>query len=256
MARPRAHSGMNSARAMRRHEREEYAVDERAKSVRVEVSADGPYIVTGGVPLVRTQIVTNEAGESVAWSETRLPDEGGCFALCRCGASGSKPLCDGTHDLGGFDGTETAAHDFYFETAACIDGPDIKLRDARALCAEARFCDRGGGLWNLVTQCDDPQTRALVEEEAALCPSGRYTLCDAETDEPHEPELEASIGLVEDPHLGVSGPLWVRGGIPVHDAEGDRYEVRNRVTLCRCGASGNKPLCDGSHVGAGFKAEE
>ena len=35
-------------------------------------------------------------------------------------------------------------------------------------------------------------------------------------------------------------------------ADGSAYEIRNRVALCRCGASGNKPFCDGSHVSSGF----
>ena len=48
------------------------------------------------------------------------------------------------------------------------------------------------------------------------------------------------------------GPLWVTGGIPVERADGQPMETRNRVTLCRCGASGNKPLCDGSHKEVGF----
>ena len=48
------------------------------------------------------------------------------------------------------------------------------------------------------------------------------------------------------------GPLWVTGGIPVTSPEGTPLEVRNRVTLCRCGASANKPLCDGRHKEAGF----
>ena len=44
------------------------------------------------------------------------------------------------------------------------------------------------------------------------------------------------------------GPIWVRGGIPVASADGKTYEVRNRLTLCRCGRSANKPFCDGSHA--------
>jgi CDGSH-type Zn-finger protein len=44
----------------------------------------------------------------------------------------------------------------------------------------------------------------------------------------------------------------VRGGVPVIGAEGFRYEIRNRVTLCRCGVSQNKPFCDGSHAKVGF----
>ncbi|MFR7812811.1 MAG: CDGSH iron-sulfur domain-containing protein [Butyricimonas faecihominis] len=47
--------------------------------------------------------------------------------------------------------------------------------------------------------------------------------------------------------------LFVRGGIPIDDTEGVRYELRNRVTLCRCGASSNKPFCDGTHVSIRFR---
>ena len=63
-----------------------------------------------------------------------------------------------------------------------------------------------------------------------------------------EPEFEPSIGLVEDIQAGKMGPLWVRGGIPVESADGFTYEIRNRVTLCRCGKSSNKPFCDGKHL--------
>ena len=63
-----------------------------------------------------------------------------------------------------------------------------------------------------------------------------------------EPDLEKSIVVIEYPPRGEHGPLWVRGGIPVVSADGEPYEVRNRVTLCRCGKSENKPFCDGSHI--------
>lgn len=222
--------------------------------MRIDVTADGPYLVSGGVPMSKTTISTNERGESVAWVEGEGYPAEDCYALCRCGRSGNKPFCDGMHATVGFDGTETASREPYVDQAACTTGPALKLRDARHLCAEARFCDRAGGLWNLVT-ADDPDSVVLVEEEAALCPSGRYVACDRDTEEPHEPVLEPSIGLVQDPGLGVSGPLWVRGGIPVFAGNGDGYEVRNRVTLCRCGVSCNKPFCDGSHVEAGFSDE-
>jgi len=231
-------------------------MDERAKRMRITVSKNGPYVVTGGVPLIRAEIVVNEAGESVAWREIERIDAGERYRLCRCGLSSCKPFCDGTHDVVGFYGEEVAQREGYFESSACIDGPGLKLHDARALCAEARFCDRAGGLWNLIHDCDDPETRALVEEEAFLCPSGRYTVCDSETGDAHEPEYEASIVLVEDPSLGVSGPLWVRGGIPIFSEDGTPYEIRNRVTLCRCGGSGNKPFCDGSHIARKFSDAE
>jgi len=222
--------------------------------MRIRVTEDGPYVVTGGVPLVRAEIVTNEKGESVAWRETARVDAPERYRLCRCGHSEDKPFCDMTHAAEGFDGTETAGHESYAEQAVPIDGPGVRLHDARRLCAEARFCDRAGGLWNLIERCDDPEALALAKEEATLCPSGRYMLTAEETGL-CEPDLEPSIAIVDDPSLGVSGPLWVRGGIPIVDSDGEPYEVRNRVTLCRCGSSENKPFCDGSHIKAGFRDE-
>lgn len=229
-------------------------MDEKTRRMRIDVTEDGPYEVSGHVPLVRLEIEANERGESVGWMETGRVDAGSSYSLCRCGKSQGKPFCDGTH-FDGFDGTETAGHDSFLETAESLDGPGVRLHDARTLCAEARFCDRAGGLWNLVEQCGDDEVRALAEEEARNCPSGRYVLRDAVTQEPCEPDYEPSIGLVEDPEMGVSGPLFVRGGIPIFDSEGQPYEIRNRVTLCRCGQSHNKPFCDGSHLETGFTDE-
>lgn len=221
-------------------------------SMSVTISENGPYIVRGGVPLIRAEIVVNDRGESVAWREIERIETRDTYTLCRCGRSENKPFCDASHVAAGFDGTETADRDAYFDVAANIDGPGVRLHDARALCAEARFCDRAGGLWNLVTECSDAETRALAEEEAMLCPSGRYVICDAQTEQVKEPEYEPSIVLVEDPSASVSGPIWVRGGVPIFSADGTPYEVRNRVTLCRCGHSANKPFCDGSHLSVGF----
>lgn len=221
--------------------------------MRITIGDDGPYVVRGGVPLIRAEIITNDVGEAVAWRETEIVETPETYRLCRCGSSGDKPFCDMSHVIEGFDGTETAAHDPYFETAACITGPGVKLRDVRELCAEARFCDRAGGVWNLVLEASDTEKCALIDEIVALCPSGRYVACDADTDVPHEREYEPSIVLVDDPQLGVSGPLWVRGGVEIVGANDTAYETRNRVTLCRCGNSKNKPFCDGSHIAAEFR---
>jgi CDGSH-type Zn-finger protein len=60
--------------------------------------------------------------------------------------------------------------------------------------------------------------------------------------------LPLSEQLIEDTAKQVSGPIWVRGGIPVLSADGTTYEIRNRLTLCRCGRSANKPFCDGAHA--------
>jgi len=90
-------------------------------------------------------------------------------------------------------------------------------------------------------------------QEACDCPSGRLVAWDKATGKAVEPAFEPSIRLIEDPANDCAGPIWLRGGVEVVGADGAGYEVRNRVTLCRCGASQNKPFCDGSHVGVHFK---
>ena len=127
-------------------------------------------------------------------------------------------------------------------------GPNLKLTDVEKLCASGRFCLSAGGTWELTRRSNDPKAREMAIQQVANCPAGRLVAWDKSTEELIEPEFEPSIGLVQDPQENVEGPLWVRGGIPIEAANGRIYEVRNRVTLCRCGKSNNKPFCDSSHL--------
>jgi CDGSH-type Zn-finger protein len=215
---------------------------------KIEVAKNGPYLVSGGLPLSEQHIVTNAGGESLDYREGKKHPAPAQYALCRCGHSGNKPFCDGTHAKVNFDGTETASRKPYLDQTETIDGPTVRLTDAESLCAFARFCDPKGRIWNLVEQTDDPETRKIVEFEAAHCPAGRLVVWDKQTGKPVEPKFKPSLGLIEDTAKQVSGPIWVRGGIPVISADGKTYEIRNRMTLCRCGQSNNKPFCDGSHA--------
>ena len=222
---------------------------------KISITPNGPYVVSGSVPLVKQHIVADAEGASVGWRVGhRYPVEAK-YALCRCGHSSNKPFCDGTHATTGFDGKETASREPYAAQAEATPGPKLKLLDAESLCASGRFCDTHGQIWNLIERTDDPEVRKIVEQQAADCPSGRLVVVDNQTGQAVEPKLPASIGLVEDTANAVAGPLWVRGGIRVVAADGTVYEVRNRVTLCRCGASQNKPFCDGSHVSIHFTDE-
>jgi CDGSH-type Zn-finger protein len=221
-----------------------------ANEPRIEVVKNGPYLVRGGLQITRQTIVADEKGESVAWSAGEQFDVRSSCSLCRCGASDTKPYCDGSHSQIGFDGTETASHVPYEEAAVAIEGRRIVLMDQVELCADARFCAAKGKAWRRVER-DDDESREIVIDESGLCPAGRYTAVELDGTV-HEPEFEPGIGLVEDPQAGVSGPLWVQGGVPVVAADGTEYPVRNRATLCRCGKSANKPFCDGTHIEAVF----
>ena len=220
---------------------------------RVVVSKNGPYVVTGDVPLSEQTIIADGKGESQSWKEGPALRAQASYALCRCGHSKTKPYCDGTHSKVKFDGTETASREAFRDQAQLTEGPALSLADAESLCAFARFCDPNGQVWGQVEHTDDAKVRANFIRQVNACPSGRLVALDSKTGEALETVLPVSIGIVQDPAQEVSGPLWLRGGIAVVAADGFAYEVRNRVTLCRCGASKNKPFCDGSHASIKFR---
>jgi CDGSH-type Zn-finger protein len=224
--------------------------------VKVVVAKDGPYLVSGSVPLAKQTIVSDAAGDSQEWRAGESLPAQASYALCRCGHSKNKPYCDGTHAKVRFDGTETASREPYLKQAQLTEGPTLSLTDAEALCAFARFCDPNGQVWNQVEQTDDPRVSKMFVRQVNNCPSGRLVAWDRATGKPVEHTLPVSIGIIEDPVEKVSGPLWLRGGIPLVAADGTVYEVRNRVTVCRCGASKNKPFCDGSHAAVKFHDSE
>ena len=121
------------------------------------------------------------------------------------------------------------------------------MTDDHSFCTHAGFCgDRFTSVWQMVRHTDDPAIRERMQAMIDRCPSGTLAHAAAVEAANDEPMFETGIAVIKD------GPLWVRGGIPVTSADGATYEVRNRMTLCRCGTSNNKPFCDGSHWECGF----
>jgi len=213
---------------------------------RIKVSEDGPYLASGSIPLIELVTVSDEHGDPLSWRTVREYPLRERYRLCRCGQSQHKPHCDGSHQTAAFDGTETADRRPYGQSAERTEGPSLDLLDVPALCIGASFCDRAGGTLDLVRRSDDPGARCIALEEVADCPSGRLVAVDKE-DRDLEPDYTPSIAVISDPDGSVCGALWVRGGIPIEAADGEVYEVRNRITLCGCGQSCSKPFCDGSH---------
>lgn len=219
----------------------------------VVVSADGPYVVTGPVTVEYQVICTDDTRASWTWKRGAEVPTGRTFRLCRCGRSSTKPFCDDSHVAEGFDGTETASRAPHAEQARVIEGPELTMRDVYALCAHGRFCDGHGDAWSAVEGSDDPEKRSIALHEVSHCPAGRLVLERGGAE--IEPDLEPSIAVIEDPAARISGGLWLRGGIPVTSDDGTPYPVRNRMVLCRCGESKNKPFCDGSHAVVKFADE-
>jgi len=214
---------------------------------KIIVQPNGPYLVQGGIPLVRKTQVMSEHGEPLTWKKGEVLKTGETYALCRCGKSDEKPFCDGTHSWDTFDGTEIADASSIADRQVDYEGTKIVVKDDRSLCMHAGFCgNQITNVWKMTQNANDTRVRAQIMAMVERCPSGAlaYSLGEGQSD--IEPDLPKEIAITPD------GALWVSGNIPVERSDGQPLEVRNRVTLCRCGDSKNKPLCDGTHKEAGF----
>ena len=83
------------------------------------------------------------------------------------------------------------------------------------------------------------------------CPSGALSYF-MNNEEGHEQEHVTGESIVE---TIPNGPLMVYGNLTIKGRDGSETKKDKVTAFCRCGASQNKPYCDGSHIKAGFKDE-
>ncbi|HWQ89302.1 MAG TPA: CDGSH iron-sulfur domain-containing protein [Desulfitobacteriaceae bacterium] len=220
-------------------------MDKAKQNKKIKIVKNGPYIVTGNVPLSEKIIVPK--GKGYEFKEGRELPQSEEYTLCRCGKTKNAPFCDCSEKKTGFIGTETASRDKYEDRAQFLIGAGIDLRDDHR-CALSRFCHREAGtVWVLAKNSGNEENREEAIQGAGECPAGRLVAID-KSGKTLEPAYEPAINIIQDPEKGVSGGISVKGNIPLESAEGFTYEVRNRYVLCRCGKSANKPFCDATHI--------
>ena len=214
---------------------------------KITVRPDGPYIVRGEIPLVRKKQLMSEHGEPLDWQKESDLSTENVYRLCRCGQSSNKPFCDGTHTKVAFDGTEAADTGPISARRKTFDSPKIFIEDDHSICVHSGFCgNRITNIWKMREESNDSEVRAQIIAMIDRCPSGTLAYTLEPGGEIIEPDLPMEVAVIPD------GPLWITGGIPVERSDWQPLETRNRVTLCRCGASAKKPLCDGTHKEIGF----
>ncbi len=169
-------------------------------------------------------------------------------ALCRCGGSRNKPFCDGTHGTNGF--TDRHRADRSQNHRVNYIGKRITIHDNRAICAHAGFCTEGLERVFRSQQVPwiDPEGARVEEiiEIVKRCPSGALSYS-IDTVEHRDPVRVPMVTVTKD------GPYAITGGIELVGVPFGEGASREHYTLCRCGASKNKPFCDGSHWEIGFR---
>jgi CDGSH-type Zn-finger protein len=213
---------------------------------------NGPYRVRGRVPLVEKTQIVSEYGEPLTWKkEGEIEVEAEEYCLCRCGHSEKEPFCDGAHRKIGFDGTEHAKTDRTSEHRTTLPGGTrLLVTKDLSLCMNSGFCGmRDGDISQFVAASRNTRIRSLVMAMVERCPSGALASKGEKRAVDIEPDLPQQIALTTEVTSDgpIVGPLWVTGCIQIERSDGQPFEARNRVTLCNCGLSGNKPLCDGTH---------
>lgn len=119
-------------------------------------------------------------------------------------------------------------------------------------------CIHSTKCWKGLLNVFDPRKKPWVNMEGApteriikqvaQCPSGALSYYSN-----NEPEQQPTPDTVIE--VTKNGPLLVKGTVTIKDKHGNE-SIKDKVTaLCRCGQSGNKPYCDGTHRTCGFKDE-
>lgn len=170
------------------------------------------------------------------------------IALCRCGGSNNKPFCDGTHSTIGFTDKKNA-DDTQNQRASYI-GKRVTIHDNRGICAHAGVCT--DGLKSVFRMNQEPwinpdgASEEEIIETVKACPSGAlsYSIEDAEY---RDQDRQPRVTVTDDGPYAITGGVELMG-VPFGDGASNEH-----YTLCRCGASQNKPFCDGSHWQVGFR---
>jgi len=202
----------------------------------IRVERNGPYMVS------EVEHFTNWLGEELPLQPRT--------ALCCCGASRTKPFCDGSHTASNFSGEKDPNR--VPDRRDAYDGQEIEIFDNRGICAHSGFCtDRLASVFHAGQEPFIAPSGGRLDEvikAVRACPSGALSYgmdgveARAQVDQHRTPAIEVSK----------DGPYRVTGGVRLVDESGNglpRAEgsSREHFSLCRCGHSQNKPFCSGMH---------
>ena len=212
---------------------------DKSKMTSITPLENGPLEVDGDV------LMKNSTGNQIKTKEK--------FYLCRCGHSLEKPFCDGTHRKRSFS-SQNPRHRIA-DRRDVYAGMKITIFDNRGICSHAGHCT--DQLPNVFQQQQNPwirpdeATAGEIEKVIKMCPSGALAF--------RKDEIK-TIDFFEDlptPEIITekNGPYRIQGKVEITGLDSGMDASKDHFALCRCGASKNKPRCDGAHSDEDFKAD-
>jgi CDGSH-type Zn-finger protein/truncated hemoglobin YjbI len=203
----------------------------------IQVERNGPLLVTNVPALI----------DYLGYETQPAPS----LALCRCGRSSIKPLCDGSH-AGNFSDAKDPKR--VPDRRDSYDGQQLTIFDNRGICQHSGLCsDRLAAVFRTRAEPFVAPSGGRMDEIIRAvrdCPSGALSFAidgkEAREQVDWSGTREPAIEVTKD------GPYRVTGAVALTDADGadaERAEgaSREHYALCRCGQSQNKPFCSGMH---------
>ena len=235
---------------------EEQQQDQSREKPKIVPLPNGPYYFINEMEPKVVENLQNSKGESLSVIVG--------VSLCRCGASNNKPFCDGTHSKIGFSSenkeentNNSHDHPMVKDKRKNYVGKRITIHDNRKICSHAAECVNNlPSVFNLNARPwispDAAETKEEIINTIRKCPSGALSYSINGIEYQDENERKPMITVSKD------GPFLVTGGI---DLGGDNVQwaegsSKEHYVLCRCGASNNKPFCDGMHRTINFKDDD
>ena len=231
--------------------------DQSREKPKIVPLPNGPYYFINEMEPKVVENLQNSKGEAL--SVTRG------VSLCRCGASNNKPFCDGTHSKIGFSSenkeeekdTNDSHHNIVKDKRKNYVGKSITIHDNRKICSHSAECVNNlPSVFKLNARPwinpDAAETKEEIVNTIKKCPSGALSYSVDDMEYRDQNDRMPMITVSKD------GPYHINGGI---DLIGDKIQwaegaSKEHYVLCRCGASNNKPFCDGMHRLINFKDDK
>ena len=162
--------------------------------------------------------------------------------FCRCGQSKKQPGCDGTHKKNGFSDKKEITK----ELLQHYEGQHIDITFNRSICSGAAQCvekfphiysSEGSTNWIFPNK----GTKEEIIQSIKNCPSGALSY-EINGNTPKESYDKPQLHIVK------KGPLHIQGNVTLENIDFSVHANKEKYSLCRCGASQNKPFCDYSHA--------